>query len=132
MSTKKDYYDILGLPKGAGVDEIKKAYRQLVMKYHPDRVEPAKKKGAEERFKEISEAYAVLSDPQKKQLYDQYGPAIPLKISFAVQIFQASLVVPEGLAISLSSSLAVLGLIFLEDAVLPGAEEEPERTCSFR
>jgi len=75
MSTTKDYYDILGLSKGAGVDEIKKAYRQLVMKYHPDRVESAKKKEAEERFKEISEAYAVLSDPQKKQLYDQYGHA---------------------------------------------------------
>ncbi len=75
MSTKKDYYDILGLSKGAGVDEIKKAYRQLVMKYHPDRVESAKKKEAEERFKEISEAYAVLSDPAKKQLYDQYGHA---------------------------------------------------------
>ena len=73
MTTKRDYYDILGLLKGAGVDETKKAYRQLVMKHHPDRVEPAKKKAAEERFKEISEAYAVLSDPQKKQLYDQYG-----------------------------------------------------------
>ena len=75
MSTKKDYYDILGLSNGTGVDEIKKAYRQLVMKHHPDRVEPAKKKEAEERFKEISEAYAVLSDPQKKQLYDKYGHA---------------------------------------------------------
>jgi len=75
MSTKRDYYDILGLSKGSGVDEIKKAYRQLVMKHHPDRVEPAKKKEAEERFKEISEAYAVLSDSQKKQLYDQYGHA---------------------------------------------------------
>lgn len=73
MGTKRDYYEILGLSKGAGVDEIKKAYRQLVMKYHPDRVEADKKKEAEEKFKEISEAYAVLSDPQKKQLYDQYG-----------------------------------------------------------
>ena len=75
MNTAKDYYDILGVSKGAGVDEIKKSYRQLVMKYHPDRVEPAKKKDAEARFKEISESYAVLSDPQKKQLYDQYGHA---------------------------------------------------------
>lgn len=75
MSTKRDYYDILGLSKGAGVDEIKKVYRQLVMKHHPDRVGSEKKKEAEERFKEISEAYAVLSDPQKKQLYDQYGHA---------------------------------------------------------
>lgn len=75
MSTKRDYYDILGIPKGAGVDEIKKAYRKMVMKYHPDRVSDGEKKQAEEKFKEISEAYAVLNDPQKKQLYDQYGHA---------------------------------------------------------
>ncbi|MFA7677597.1 MAG: DnaJ domain-containing protein, partial [Candidatus Omnitrophota bacterium] len=75
MSTARDYYEVLGVNKGAGVDEIKKAYRQLVMKFHPDRVESAQKKAAEERFKEISEAYAVLSDPKKKQLYDQYGHA---------------------------------------------------------
>lgn len=75
MSTARDYYEILGLPKGAAVDEVKKAYRQLVMKHHPDRVPPDEKKQAEEKFKEISEAYAVLSDPQKKQLYDQYGHA---------------------------------------------------------
>ena len=73
MSTTRDYYDILGVPKGAGVDEVKKAYRQMAMKYHPDRVPAEEKKKAEERFKEISEAYAVLNDPQKKQLYDQYG-----------------------------------------------------------
>lgn len=73
MSSKKDYYEILGLKKGAGVDEIKKAYREAAMRCHPDRVAPDKKKEAEESFKEISEAYAVLSDPQKKQLYDQYG-----------------------------------------------------------
>ncbi|MBU2266222.1 MAG: molecular chaperone DnaJ [Candidatus Omnitrophica bacterium] len=73
MSTARDYYEILGLSKGATVDEVKKAYRQAVMKHHPDRVPPEQKKAAEEKFKEISEAYAVLSDPQKKQLYDQYG-----------------------------------------------------------
>lgn len=55
------------------MEEIKKAYRQLVMQYHPDRVPPEKKKEAEEKFKELSEAYAVLSDPQKKELYDRYG-----------------------------------------------------------
>ena len=72
-STTRDYYEILGVAKGAGVDEVKKAYRQLAMKHHPDRVPDDQKKVAEEKFKEISEAYAVLSDPQKKQLYDQYG-----------------------------------------------------------
>ena len=75
MGTQRDYYEILGLSKGASVDEIKKTYRQLVMKHHPDRVTEDKKKEAEARFKEISESYAVLSDPQKKQLYDQYGHA---------------------------------------------------------
>lgn len=70
---KKDYYEILGLKKGADAAEIKRTYRQLAMRYHPDRVEEAEKKQAEEKFKEISEAYGVLSDPQKRQTYDQYG-----------------------------------------------------------
>jgi len=75
MSTQRDYYDILGVDKSAAEAEIKKSYRKLVMKYHPDRVAEDKKKEAEEKFKEISEAYAVLSDAQKRQLYDQYGHA---------------------------------------------------------
>jgi len=70
---KKDYYEILGVPKTALLADIKKAYRSLALKYHPDRVPEAEKKTAEERFKEISEAYGVLSDPQKKQTYDQFG-----------------------------------------------------------
>lgn len=75
MSTQRDYYEILGVPKGASADEIKKAYRKLVMQTHPDRVPEEKKKEAEEKFKEVSEAYAVLSDEQKRKLYDQYGHA---------------------------------------------------------
>jgi molecular chaperone DnaJ len=73
MSTKRDYYEILGVKKNASLDEIKKAYRELALKYHPDRVPHEQKKGAEEKFKEISEAYAVLSDSEKRALYDQYG-----------------------------------------------------------
>lgn len=72
---KKDYYEILGIKKDASVADIKKAYRQLAMRYHPDRVAEAEKKEAEEKFKEISEAYGVLSDAQKRQTYDQYGHA---------------------------------------------------------
>jgi len=66
----KDYYKVLGVAKGASDDEIKKAYRKLALKYHPDKNQTA---GAEEKFKEIGEAYDVLSDPKKKQVYDQYG-----------------------------------------------------------
>jgi curved DNA-binding protein len=58
-----DYYKVLGVDKGASVDEIKKVYRKLALKHHPDR-NPSDKKRAEEKFKEISEAYAVLSDPE--------------------------------------------------------------------
>jgi molecular chaperone DnaJ len=70
---KKDYYEILGVAKDASVADIKKAYRSLALKYHPDRVPEAEKKAAEEKFKEISEAYGVLSDAQKRKTYDQYG-----------------------------------------------------------
>lgn len=70
--TKKDYYDVLGVNKDADKGQIKKAYRKLALKYHPDK-NPSK--DAEEKFKEISEAYAVLSDEEKRQRYDRYGHA---------------------------------------------------------
>ncbi|MDD5613810.1 MAG: DnaJ domain-containing protein, partial [Candidatus Omnitrophica bacterium] len=72
---KRDYYEILGVSKSASKEEIKQAYRKLAMQYHPDRVSGDKKADAEERFKEISEAYAVLSDDEKKSQYDIYGHA---------------------------------------------------------
>ena len=68
----KDYYKVLGVSKGAGADDIKKAFRKLARKYHPD-VNPGDKK-AEEKFKEINEAYEVLSDPDKRRKYDTLGP----------------------------------------------------------
>src|SRR3990172_10570933 len=72
MSNKRDYYEILGVTKSASDEVIKKAYRTKARKHHPD---VDKSAGAEERFKEINEAYQVLSDPQKKAAYDQFGHA---------------------------------------------------------
>ncbi|MBN1152440.1 MAG: DnaJ domain-containing protein [Dehalococcoidia bacterium] len=68
----KDYYDVLGVNRSASDADIKKAYRRLAMKYHPDR-NPGKEKEATEKFKEINEAYGVLGDPEKRQQYDTYG-----------------------------------------------------------
>src|SRR5919199_2550653 len=70
MSSKRDYYEVLGVQKNASKEEVKNAYRKLALQYHPDRNKAA---GAEERFKEISEAYAVLSDDEKRRRYDTYG-----------------------------------------------------------
>ena len=73
MAAKKDFYEVLGVSKTASEAEIKKAYRKLAKKYHPD--SNPNDAVAAERFKEINEAYDVLSDPEKKKLYDQYGMA---------------------------------------------------------
>ncbi len=71
MAEKRDYYEVLGLKKGAGESEIKSAFRKMAMKYHPDR--NAGDASAEEKFKEVNEAYEVLSDPDKKSKYDRFG-----------------------------------------------------------
>ncbi len=72
MTTTRDLYDILGLNKSASAEQIKKAYRKLALEFHPDRNKNA---DAEAKFKEINEAYEILSDPQKRATYDQFGPA---------------------------------------------------------
>jgi len=75
VATKRDYYDILGVSRESAPDDIKKAFRQLALQYHPDR--NSDDKTAEDRFKEINEAYSVLSDPEKRQQYDRFGHAGP-------------------------------------------------------
>lgn len=81
MAEKKDYYEILGVSKTATDDELKKAYRKMAKKYHPD-ANPDNKEAAEAKFKEVNEAYEVLSNPQKRKMYDQFGTADPSGAGF--------------------------------------------------
>jgi len=79
LMNKKDYYEILGIDRGADESAIKKAYRSLAMQYHPDR-NPGKEKWANDKFKEINEAFSVLGDPEKRKRYDQFGTAEGINI----------------------------------------------------
>ena len=100
---KRDYYEVLGVDRSADDATIKKAYRQLAKKYHPD-ANPGDKE-AEAKFKEASEAYAVLSDSEKRRQYDQFGHAAILMVEPAVQV-QADSIFPAWI-------LAICLVIFL-------------------
>ena len=123
---KRDYYEVLGVSKTASEDEIKKAYRQIAIKYHPDR-NPGDKK-AEELFKEAAEAYNVLHDPQKRQQYDQFGFAGPTGGGFEGfgasmdldDIFQMLAMCSEVMASADLADLAVAG---------PGVSSTGAPTC---
>lgn len=80
----KDYYRVLGIAKGASEEEIKKAYRKQALRYHPDK---NKSPGAEDKFKEIAEAYDVLSDAKKKDIYDRFGEEGKLNLSLELDMF---------------------------------------------
>ena len=84
MRMGKDYYKSLGLSRGASEEDIKKAYKKMALKFHPDK---NKTPGAEEKFKEIAEAYEVLSDPKKRQVFDQYGEE-GLKGMYDVKVYK--------------------------------------------
>src|SRR3972149_8553453 len=77
MANGKDYYKVLGIDKSASEEDVKKAYRKLAREHHPDVVSEKDKEAAEKRFKEINEAYRVLSDAEKRKMYDTYGTADP-------------------------------------------------------
>ena len=84
MAAQRDYYEVLGVSRSAAADELKKAYKKLAAKYHPDR---NKDPGAEEKFKEIAQAYAVLGDKEKRDKYDKYGTADESEIPVDAQDF---------------------------------------------
>ena len=95
----KDYYETLGVSKGATSDEIKKAYRKLALKYHPDKNKGSKE--AEEKFKEVAEAYEALHDPQKRDIYDRYGEeGLKGNIGASSSGFQ----MPEGFSFSFDAN----------------------------
>src|ERR1043165_8609810 len=102
---KRDYYTVLGLAKNASEEDIKKAYRKLAMKHHPDRNQGDASKAAEEKFKEAKEAYEMLSDPQKRAASDQYGHA-----GAAPRVRKAAAVLPKRSAISLAICSAKAGV----------------------
>ena len=116
--SKRDYYEVLGVPRDADEDALKKAYRKLAKKYHPD-ANPGDKE-AEAKFKEASEAYSVLSDPQKRQQYDQFGHAAFEQGGGGAGDSEASADLISAEIWEISS--AIFSVIFLAAAVPPGPE----------
>ena len=114
MAEKRDYYEVLGVDKGADDATIKRAFKRLAIKYHPDR---NKDPGAGDKFREINEAYQVLSDPQKRAAYDQYGFAgadgSVVVIHSAVVVSAALISVIFSVMLSLISSVVVAVLVLV-------------------
>ena len=123
MVSKRDYYDILGIDKNASQDDIKKAYRKIAIKYHPDK-NPGDK-SAEENFKEAAEAYEVLSNPEKRAQYDQFGDPEAFKQASGFEGFQGFdfsfllSILPSSLRILSISSSTSLTFITEFKKVLP-------------
>jgi DnaJ-class molecular chaperone len=121
---KRDYYEVLGVPKNADADTLKKAYRTLAKKYHPD-MHPGDK-DAEEKFKEASEAYAVLSDPEKRKQYDQFGHA-----AFETALVEAASIIIPPISATFSAifSAAVAAVWAISSATFLAAEDLPVQTA---
>ena len=109
---KRDYYEVLGITKSASKEEIKKAYRKLALKYHPDKNKGDK--GAEEKFKEGSEAYHVLSDDKRKANYDQFGHAA-FQGGGQVRVVLVTLIFLPHFLIFLKMFLVILDLEVLDN-----------------